>query len=335
MKKFKCPKCGRIAFLEDSIEVESIIKTNGMICHCLNQISYNYYIANREEYVPSKEVDLVLLDKLFAEAKELMNKNQPKLALPLFEQMRNIAPKEYRSIFWHSFANVVTRSSTLGYDSMVAVLSGAYEESLSALDDATVECAEISSKDRLEVIDITKTYCETIQKCFNAASKTDHVTMATYVQLAGEGVYDNNNNEWIKSQSVDVLIMAVEMTKLAYKEMKLSLDKEDLENSINIIRKYNPDYVGLSKKGCYIATCVYNSYDCPQVWRLRRYRDEYLDTHWWGKLFIKFYYFVSPTVVKIFKNNKLFKKISKRFLDAKIKKLEKKGYEDTPYSDKY
>ena len=28
------------------------------------------------------------------------------------------------------------------------------------------------------------------------------------------------------------------------------------------------------KQGCYIATCVYGSYDCPQVWILRRYRDE-------------------------------------------------------------
>lgn len=26
------------------------------------------------------------------------------------------------------------------------------------------------------------------------------------------------------------------------------------------------------KAGCYIATCVYGSYDCPQVWILRRFR---------------------------------------------------------------
>ena len=27
-----------------------------------------------------------------------------------------------------------------------------------------------------------------------------------------------------------------------------------------------------SRRGCYIATCVYGSYDCPQVWTLRRFR---------------------------------------------------------------
>ena len=28
--------------------------------------------------------------------------------------------------------------------------------------------------------------------------------------------------------------------------------------------------------GCYVATAVYGSYDCPQVWTLRRYRDDIL-----------------------------------------------------------
>ena len=28
--------------------------------------------------------------------------------------------------------------------------------------------------------------------------------------------------------------------------------------------------------GCYVATCVYGSYDCPQVWTLRRFRDNTL-----------------------------------------------------------
>jgi len=28
-----------------------------------------------------------------------------------------------------------------------------------------------------------------------------------------------------------------------------------------------------SSAGCYIATAVYGSYNCPEVWTLRRYRD--------------------------------------------------------------
>ena len=89
------------------------------------------------------------------------------------------------------------------------------------------------------------------------------------------------------------------------------------------------------KAGCYVATCVYNSYDCPQVWALRRYRDNYLDNRWFGRLFIKLYYKVSPKLVKLFGEKAWFRKPIKRLLDRKVLKLMKKGYQDTPYNDKY
>ncbi len=89
------------------------------------------------------------------------------------------------------------------------------------------------------------------------------------------------------------------------------------------------------KKGCYIATSVYGSYDCPEVWVLRRYRDNDLDGNFFGKLFIKVYYAISPTVVKLFGKTKWFNKMWKGILDKKIAKLRDKGYDDTFYIDKY
>ena len=91
----------------------------------------------------------------------------------------------------------------------------------------------------------------------------------------------------------------------------------------------------IHQKGCYVATAVYGSYDCREVWLLRRYRDEYLDTFAMGRLFIKLYYAISPTIVKLFGNCNWFKKPIKKILDKKIAKLKNKGYEDTPYNDKY
>ena len=88
------------------------------------------------------------------------------------------------------------------------------------------------------------------------------------------------------------------------------------------------------RKGCYIATAVYGSYDCPEVWALRRYRDEYLDTRALGRLFIRCYYAVSPTVVKCCGNSRLFNAFWQRVLDRKIAKLKQKGYDCTPYTDK-
>lgn len=89
-----------------------------------------------------------------------------------------------------------------------------------------------------------------------------------------------------------------------------------------------------SKGPCYVATAVYGSYDCPQVWTLRRYRDEVLGSTWYGRLFIKLYYAISPTLVKWFGRTKWFQKMWKGKLDKMVGKLNAKGFDDTPYQDK-
>lgn len=86
-------------------------------------------------------------------------------------------------------------------------------------------------------------------------------------------------------------------------------------------------------QGCYVATCVYGSYDCPQVWTLRRYRDNNLAKTWYGRLFIHTYYACSPTIVKLFGKYDWFKQIWKPKLDKMVIKLQKEGYESTPYDD--
>ena len=86
--------------------------------------------------------------------------------------------------------------------------------------------------------------------------------------------------------------------------------------------------------GCYVATAVYGSYDCPEVWVLRRYRDEVLDKTLLGRAFIKLYYAVSPRIVKHFGDKRFFNAFFKKRLDRKVARLQKKGFESTPYQDK-
>ena len=92
-------------------------------------------------------------------------------------------------------------------------------------------------------------------------------------------------------------------------------------------------YHHTDSQGCYIATCVYGSYDCPQVWTLRRFRDKFLAKTAAGRLFIRTYYAVSPTVVKRFGDAAWFRAIWKPALDALVKGLNRKGVEDTAYRD--
>ena len=86
--------------------------------------------------------------------------------------------------------------------------------------------------------------------------------------------------------------------------------------------------------GCYVATCVYGSYDCPEVWTLRRFRDITLGATWYGRAFIHTYYAISPTIVKWFGNTAWFKKMWRGTLDRMVKRLEANGVENTPYNDK-
>lgn len=93
-------------------------------------------------------------------------------------------------------------------------------------------------------------------------------------------------------------------------------------------------YTTTSGGGCYVATCVYGSYDCPQVWTLRRYRDNMLAETMLGRLFIRVYYACSPTIVKWFGDTVWFKKLWKGKLDRMVAKLQADGVEATPYNDR-
>lgn len=113
------------------------------------------------------------------------------------------------------------------------------------------------------------------------------------------------------------------------------------QDRIERIRKYKPNYQppvvqspSSSTGGCYVATAVYGSYDCPQVWTLRRYRDYTLAETWYGRAFIRTYYAVSPTLVKWFGHTNWFKNMWKPKLDRLVEKLNQNGVDSTPYQDR-
>ena len=104
------------------------------------------------------------------------------------------------------------------------------------------------------------------------------------------------------------------------------------------ISKYDSNYqapeTNMGGGGCYVATAVYGSYDCPQVWTLRRYRDDILAETWYGRAFIKTYYAISPTLVKWFGEKQWFKSPCKKKLDGMVAKLNAQGIKNTPYQDR-
>ena len=124
------------------------------------------------------------------------------------------------------------------------------------------------------------------------------------------------------------------MPNLAKKQIQTA----EMMKRVESIQKYVPDYSisptsSKSSEGCYIATAVYGSYDCPQVWTLRRYRDYSLKKTCIGRAFIQVYYATSPLLVKLFGHTKWFNRFFKAILNKKVDRLSRAGYKNTPYKD--
>lgn len=131
---------------------------------------------------------------------------------------------------------------------------------------------------------------------------------------------------------------------LFWKILLPSHNGKELCNEINKIEQYfreqQPDSKleftkpNTSSVGCYVATAVYGSYDCPEVWTLRRFRDQRLGETGLGRAFIKCYYAISPAVVRYFGKSAIFNRFFRKHLDRLVARLQREGIESAPYQDK-
>lgn len=79
------------------------------------------------------------------------------------------------------------------------------------------------------------------------------------------------------------------------------------------------------KKGCYIATVCYGDFNSTEVVLFRKYRDEVLYKKFFGRIFIRIYYFLSPTIANYLKDKRILNSIIRlHFLDKIYQKLTKR-----------
>lgn len=133
------------------------------------------------------------------------------------------------------------------------------------------------------------------------------------------------NQDYIRKSITSLLNTPVIRKKYSNIERMLPLDSQE-----NHDRQAHPP----KKRGCYIATCVYGSYDCPSVWTLRRFRDNVLAQHIGGRCFIKCYYAISPILVRILGKTRIFQRFWKYVLDKFVAYLHRQGISDRSYQDK-
>ena len=79
------------------------------------------------------------------------------------------------------------------------------------------------------------------------------------------------------------------------------------------------------KSGCFIATACYGDYSAPEVLVLRTFRDEQLMTSVLGRVFVHFYYVVSPFFARQLDRSDMAKRLlRKHLLNAMVSRLSKK-----------
>ena len=78
------------------------------------------------------------------------------------------------------------------------------------------------------------------------------------------------------------------------------------------------------KGGCYIATAVYGSYESPEVCVLRKFRDKVLSKYFFGRMFIRLYYKLSPPIAKKLKHKSKMNSWVKEKLDQFVIYLKNK-----------
>lgn len=150
--------------------------------------------------------------------------------------------------------------------------------------------------------------------------------------------YDKITSHIARGEKVVAIKVLRDCTGASLSDAKYAIDQYDDSCKEEVIppspEQLDSYQAEASKKGCYVATCVYGSYDCKEVWVLRRFRDNTLDATWYGRAFIRCYYAISPTLVKWFGHTKWFQSFWKKKLDKLVDKLRKEGVSDTRYQDR-
>ena len=101
------------------------------------------------------------------------------------------------------------------------------------------------------------------------------------------------------------------------------------ENCYHGGRSFQKKYLGYAKGNdsssskCYIATVCYGDINAIQVQEFRKFRDKILSTSFFGRLFIKFYYFVSPSIASLLKSTPRLNSLIRLYiLDTILKHIE-------------
>lgn len=350
MKQFVCEMCGS----------SDLIKQDGVFvcqsCGC------KYSLEEAKKIISEGTIDVTgstvkvdnseELNNLYELARRARNNDDYPNAQKYYEQILLKEPSSWEAYFFASYSEAMNCSNAKQVNDAFTKISLCEYQTLCLIkenvsDSIRQETAvfEVASRLRLASIylfNIAKCFYERLDYSLRENYRLDMISVSLsaknisykcggyIIELFGDKYTDKAVSCWkdgITQQNAS-------LRYFSKRESQIS----EMSEYTKKIQKYDETYqmpnLDIPKSGCYVATCVYGSYDCPQVWTLRRYRDYTLARTWYGRLFIKVYYTISPTVVKLFGQTKWFKKIWQNKLDRMVAELQSRGISSMPYDDK-
>lgn len=325
---FVCQHCGCKYSVEDAkrMMIEGVVDVSGSTVKVDNSSFVQKYLENARR--AKEKTDWEEVEKYY----NMVEQNDP----------QNI-----EAIFYSSYAKVMlSLTDSDGFKRKQKF--GVLEKSISIVDDYyEVQKADVlmplikqMSNDIILMTNSSFVYNQQRSECRAI------VTQAMFSSAEREFA-ETLENIIKKDEKEDLYkLLAVHYERLIQRNPWREGDRGDVRNDYRIrleeinrkLKDTDPAYkskeVPEVPRGCYVATAVYGSYDCPQVWTLRRFRDYTLATTWYGRVFIRTYYTISPTLVKWFGHTDWFKSMWRGKLDRMVSKLNDSGVEDTPYEDK-
>lgn len=304
MKKLTCEMCGGTDLVKDGGVF--ICQTCG--CQYSVEDAKRMMIEGTVDVQGTVKVDnSAFVEKYLTNARRALSKDDWEEVEKYYNMVEQNAPHNMEAVFFSAFGKAMlslTESEYFKRGQKFDVLN----KSISVINDYFEETTEDKEK-------VLQQISDAIEKMFSVSFVFNNSTEAPLQAK-------RNHTISLMNSVRKAFLTELNQIKQAHPDLPY-LDALIAKNSVQKV-----------SGGCYVATAVYGSYDCPQVWTLRRYRDYTLAETWYGRAFIRTYYAVSPTLVKWFGETEWFKKLWKGKLDRMVAGLNADGVEDTPYEDR-
>ena len=296
------------------------------------------------------------IEKYFELARQSRHDNNSSDAAKYYSLIKESNPTNWEAYFYSTYYHAM--------DCRIGEISSAIA-SISNIADNTLKYVKKNIEDTSEQIKVWKEVVIHVQLACNSmfevaknhycehneasSAWSSFCNMKNSIEMCLLAYYGQSDTFFVNNvdkKFSNLLLKDIVQINIQQYNLHPSPDKDMYDSTLNMvntfadeIKKNEPEYEAPSftnrnTGGCYVATAVYGSYDCPEVWTLRRFRDNTLAETWYGRTFIRIYYATSPTLVKLFGETEWFKKLWKGKLDRMVKNLNENGVEDTPYNDR-